>query len=236
MSPAPLVGTVRIGVTYTVSGYILPRHQMRFQASFPGITIELFEAPREVLECALADGALDLALMLVSNVRDNAVLARETLLRSPRRLWLAPQHPLVRAERVQLAGIASYPYVMLTIDEANDTSMRYWSQAALEPKTIFRTSSVEAVRSMVAGGMGIAILSDLIYRPWSHEGQRIETRVIEDQVPTMDVGLVWRRDTRMPEAAKAFRDYLRFAVPGLGTGRPFASSDYRYPTDENIES
>ncbi|MDH6261750.1 LysR substrate-binding domain-containing protein [Bradyrhizobium sp. BR13661] len=234
MSAGPLVGTVRIGVTYTVSGYILPRHQMRFQTNFPGITIELFEAPREVLECALVDGALDLALMLVSNLRDNSALIRDTLLRSPRRLWLAPQHPLFRAERVQLAGIATYPYVMLTIDEAKDTSMRYWSNAALEPKTIFRTSSVEAVRSMVAGGMGIAILSDLIYRPWSHEGQRIETRVIEDQVPTMDVGLVWRRDTKMPTAAKAFRDYMRFAVPGLGPGRSFAGLDHRYPADESI--
>lgn len=48
MSAGPLFGTLRIGVTYTVSGYFLPRHQMRFQASFPGITIELFEAPRDV--------------------------------------------------------------------------------------------------------------------------------------------------------------------------------------------
>lgn len=49
ISAGPLFGTVRIGVTYTVSGYFLPRHQMRFQASFPGITVELYEAPRDVL-------------------------------------------------------------------------------------------------------------------------------------------------------------------------------------------
>ncbi|MHC2505283.1 DNA-binding transcriptional LysR family regulator [Bradyrhizobium elkanii] len=154
MSAGPLFGTVRVGVTYTVSGYFLPRHQMRFKASFPGITIELFEAPRDVLERALVDGALDLAVMLVSNLRDNAMLTSETLLRSPRRLWLAPEHPLTRAERVHLADIATYPYVMLTVDEAKHTSMRYWNNASLEPKTVFRTSSVEAVRSMVAGGMG----------------------------------------------------------------------------------
>lgn len=113
---------------------------------------------------------------------------------------------------------------MLTVDEAKHTSMRYWAHAALEPKTIFRTSSVEAVRSMVAGGMGIAILSDLIYRPWSLEGQRIETRVIEDEVPSMDVGLAWRRDTKLSEAAKPFGDFMRFAVAGVGQARPSSAS------------
>ena len=75
--------------------------------------------------------------------------------RSPRRLWLAPDHPLTRAERVHLAEIATYPYVMLTVDEAKHTSMRYWNALSLEPRTIFRTSSVEAVRSMVAGGISL---------------------------------------------------------------------------------
>jgi DNA-binding transcriptional LysR family regulator len=235
MSAGPLFGTVRVGVTYTVSGYFLPRHQIRFQASFPGITVELFEAPRDVLERALVDGVLDLAVMLVSNLRDNAMLASETLLRSPRRLWLAPNHPLTRTERVHLAQIATYPYVMLTVDEAKHTSMRYWSAASLEPKAIFRTSSVEAVRSMVAGGMGVTILSDLVYRPWSLEGQRIETRVIEDEVPSMDVGLAWRRDIKLSEAAKAFRDFMRFAVAGVGPARPPIGIDQRDRAEEAIE-
>jgi DNA-binding transcriptional LysR family regulator len=234
-SAGPLFGTVRVGVTYTVSGYFLPRHQMRFQASFPGIAIELFEAPRDVLERALVDGALDVAVMLVSNLRDNAMLGSETLLRSPRRLWLAPDHPLTRAERVHLADIATYPYVMLTVDEAKQTSMRYWNALALEPRTIFRTSSVEAVRSMVAGGMGITILSDLIYRPWSLEGQRIDTRVIEDEVPSMDVGLAWRRDAELTEAARAYRDFMRFAVAGVGPARTLIGTDHRHQAEEAIE-
>ncbi|TYL97812.1 LysR family transcriptional regulator [Bradyrhizobium rifense] len=234
ISAGPLFGTVRIGVTYTVSGYFLPRHQMRFQASFPGITVELYEAPRDVLERAVVDGALDLAVMLVSNLHNNAMLASETLLRSPRRLWLAADHPLTRAERVHLAEIATYPYVMLTVDEASHTSMRYWNALSLEPRTIFRTSSVEAVRSMVAGGMGITILSDLVYRPWSLEGQRIETRVIENEVPSMDVGLAWRRDTQFSEAAKAYRDFMRFAVAGVGPARPPVGIDHRQRSDEAI--
>jgi DNA-binding transcriptional LysR family regulator len=236
MSSPPLSGAIRVGVTYTVSGYFLPRHQVRFQASFPGVTVELFEAPRDVLERALVDGAMDIAVMLVSNLSDRERLAHETLLRSPRRLWLTPTHPLVRAERVTLADVANYPYVMLTVDEAKHTAMKYWRTAGAEPRVIFNTSSVEAVRSMVAGGMGISILSDLIYRPWSLEGQRIETRVVEGEVPSMDVGLAWRRDGALSAPAEAFRDFMRFAIAGVGAGRQSAARDARRRAEEDIDS
>jgi DNA-binding transcriptional LysR family regulator len=218
-----------------VSGYFLPRHQARFQSSFPGVTVELFEAPRDVLERALVDGAIDIAVMLVSNLNDSERLAHETLLKSPRRLWMTPNHALVRAERVTLADIANYPYVMLTVDEAKHTSMKYWRLAASEPRIIFNTSSVEAVRSMVAGGMGICILSDLIYRPWSLEGQRIETRVVEGDVPSMDVGLAWRREGLLSACTEAFREFMRFAVAGVGPGRHAAARDARRRAEHDID-
>lgn len=232
-STAPIAGTVRVGVTYTVAGYFLPRHQMRFQASFPGVSVELFEAPRSVVEQALVDGALDVAVLLVSNLQDSGNLASELLLRSARRLWLAPDHPLTRPERVTLADVARHAYVMLTVDEARHTAMRYWSAYEMKPRVIFRTSSVEAVRSMVAGGMGVTILSDLVYRPWSLEGQRIEQRELEDDVPSMDVGLAWRRDARFTPAMSAFRDFLRFAVAGYGTAR---ATGVRRRAGEDIEN
>lgn len=43
---------------------------------------------------------------------------------------------------------------------------------------------------MVANGQGVAILSDMVYRPWSLEGKRIETIVLKGTVPSMALGLV----------------------------------------------
>ncbi|MFP3480811.1 LysR substrate-binding domain-containing protein, partial [Burkholderia sp. SIMBA_057] len=82
-------------------------------------------------------------------------------------------HPLLKRESVTLASVAPEPFVMLTVDEAAQTAMRYWNETAWRPNVILRTSSVEAVRSMVANGSGVAILSDMVYRPWSLEGRRI---------------------------------------------------------------
>jgi len=213
-SGAAIAGAVRVGVSYTVAGYFLPRHHARFVSNFPNVGLELYEAPRDVIERALLDGALDIAVLLVSNLEARDRLDSEILLRSRRRLWLPVDHALLKQEKVGLVDVAEHPYIMLTVDEASNTAGRYWSRTPHRPKVTFRTASVEAVRSMVAAGMGITVLSDMVYRPWSLEGQRLETRVLEDDIPTMDVGLAWRRDATPSPATRAFHEFMSLAFTG----------------------
>lgn len=211
-----VAGPVRVGVTYTVAGYFLPQHLARFARSFPGVDIVLREAPRTAIEEDLIAGRLDTAVLLTSNIENRDVLESETLIRSRRRLWLPLDHPLLHTEAIHLADVARQPYVMLTVDEAAQTAGRYWAGTGLSPSVIFETSSVEAVRSMVANAMGVTILSDMVYRPWSLEGQRIETRLVAAAIPTMDVGLAWARDAELSPATRAFRDYMSLTFNGAG--------------------
>jgi DNA-binding transcriptional LysR family regulator len=211
-------GEVRLGLTYTVAGYFLPQILARFARVFPGITVQMQEIPRDDIERGIIDGDLDIAVMLVSNLQNRHEIDSEVLIRSRRRLWLCADHRLKERETVSLAEIAEEPYVMLTVDEANHTAMRYWLPTAHRPNVIFETSSVEAVRSMVATGMGVTILSDMVYRPWSLEAQRIEVRQVTDHVPTMDVGLAWRRGANLPPPTRAFYEYLSLTFSGSAQG------------------
>jgi DNA-binding transcriptional LysR family regulator len=210
----PLKGAIRVGVTYTVAGYFLPRHYTRFTRNYPEIKVQLYELPRAAIEIGLKDRSLDIAVMLVSNLQDRDALAYETLFRSRRRLWLPAEHPLLLAESVDLADIADAPYIMLSVDEAHQTASRYWAPTSIRPNVIFTTSSVEAVRSMVADGLGVTILSDMVYRRWSLEGLRIEQRNLLTPIPTMDVGLAWLKADELHPAARAFSDFLGQSVSG----------------------
>ena len=215
---ATISGQVRIGVTYTVAGYFLPQHIARFARSYPGVAIEMREAARPAIEEDLLAGRVDIAVLLTSNLVNVHELARETLIRSRRRLWFPIDHPMMRMSEIRLEHVAQEPYVMLTVDEAHDTAERYWQRTPYRPRVIFRTSSVEAVRSMVANGTGVTILSDMVYRPWSLEGQRIETRTLDDVVPSMDVGMAWRHDAEQPPAVRAFHEFLSLSFNGGGPG------------------
>jgi DNA-binding transcriptional LysR family regulator len=220
---AKVEGIVRVGVTYTVAGYFLPQHLARFGRAYPRVRLKLREAQRTAIEADLAAGRLDIAVILTSNIENRSALQFETLIRSKRRLWLPNDHPLMQSQEIRLSEIAKEPYVMLTVDEAAETAHRYWERTRYRPNVIFRTSSVEAVRSMVANGGGVTILSDMVYRPWSLEGQRIETRDVDDIIPSMDVGLAWGCGAELSPPAKAFRGFMSFIFgggPGLSQPSP----------------
>jgi DNA-binding transcriptional LysR family regulator len=217
VAPGAAIGAVRVGVTYTVAGYYLPRRHARFSRNYPGVELELIEDSRANIEQSLYEGSLDIAVMLVSNLRAIDRLQSEVLIRSRRRLWTPPDHPLLKAPSVGLGDVSKHGYVMLTVDEASQTAGNYWAKTPYRPTVIFRTSSVEAVRSMVAAGMGVTILSDMVYRPWSLEGQRIETRALVDEIPTMDVGLAWDPSRPMSLPTRAFHDFLCVESSGVNS-------------------
>jgi DNA-binding transcriptional LysR family regulator len=203
-----LTGTLAIAATYTVLGYFLPHHLRRLNTQYPRLKIQLHELNRESIEEGLIDGRYDMAVLLTSNV-SNPELTLEAVIHSPRRLWVCANHPVIKREQVTFADIAQEPFVMLTVDEAASTALRYWNSTPYRPNVILRTSSVEAVRSMVANGSGVAILSDMVYRPWSLEGRRIETIVPADPIPPMSVGLAWRKNVEFSPAMVAVREYFR---------------------------
>lgn len=201
-----LEGRLELAVSYTVAGYFLPSLVARFQRRYPSVQLRLYEASRPEIEQGLLSGRFDLAIVLISNLDAGAPLECQSLTRSPRRLWVCSHHPLLSRETVSLRDVAHHPYIMLTVDEADQTAIGYWQQAGLEPNTLFQTSSVEAVRSLVANGTGVSILSDMVYRPWSLEGRRIEHIDLSDSIPTMEVGLAWARHRPLEAPAEAFRD------------------------------
>lgn len=201
-------GELTIAATYTVIGYFLPQHLQRFSQLYPQIKINIHELTREAAEEGLISRRHDLGVLLTSNLRTSELLS-ETFFGSARRLWVCANHPLLALSEVTLSDVAQHPYIMLTVDEAQHTALRYWSKTPHLPDVKLRTSSIEAVRSMVANGAGVAILSDMVYRPWSLEGKRIETINLKNPVPAMSVGLAWKKGVEDTPPMAAFRDYFR---------------------------
>lgn len=204
-SPLPDIrasGLLRLAASYTVLGYFLPHHLQRLEHWHPDVTIEVHEQERHAIEQGLLEGRFDMAVVLTANLTHPDIVS-EILFNSERRLWLPSHHPLCERSAVSLADVAQEPYILLTVDEAEQSAMCYWENAQQQPNVRVRTSSVEAVRSMVANGRGVAILSDLVHRPWSLEGKRIETLTITDKVTPMSVGLASRARVQPGDAGVA---------------------------------
>ncbi|MBY5349328.1 LysR family transcriptional regulator [Rhizobium leguminosarum] len=199
-----LSGTLNIGVTSLVAGYVLSDLLARYRRACPGIEVSAIEDNGGYLEHLLVGGELDVAVMVISNLRDRMALQAEIIETSPYRLWLPMGHPLVSADIISVADIAREPLIMLTVDEIEENTGKLLSALGARPHVAFRTRSVEAVRSLVATGAGVALLPDLVYRPWSLEGDRIESRDVSGSLPVVQVGMVWRKGSSLPQAARDF--------------------------------
>ncbi|MDQ0612274.1 DNA-binding transcriptional LysR family regulator [Variovorax sp. W1I1] len=214
-SKSSVEGRVRIAITDTVSEYMLPRIIGAMRTQLPLVELEPVERNRVEIERGLRSEEFDLAVVLVSNLSRAPDIRRENLLKSPRRLWTSFDHPLASQKLVSLRAVAELPFVLLDMDEHVETVGRYWSASKLQPKVVFRTKSIEAVRSLVAQNIGVTILSDLVFRPWSHDGGKIRRTVLASAVPSMDLGIAYRRGAVLSKAAEASVNVLRLLARTL---------------------
>ncbi len=208
-------GEIRLGVTSLVAGYGLSDALGRFRRTFPGIRISAVEDTGEYLEHLLIGGEIDVAFLIVSKLHNRSAFEVESIAASAMRLWLPLGHPLAGEEAVSIEDVVREPLIMLSVEEIEESTQTLLSSLGARPDVAFRTRSVEAVRSLVATGMGVAILPDLIYRPWSLEGDRIEIRDVSGDLPTVQVGMAWRRGA--PLSANA-RDFVRLARSSFQAG------------------
>ncbi|WP_137109623.1 LysR family transcriptional regulator [Rhodobacter sp. SY28-1] len=197
-------GRLSLGVTSLVAGYVLSDILQRYRRAYPQVELTVIEDSGDYLQHLLIGGELDVAVLLTSSVHDRMALNVETLLVSPYRLWLPLGHPLAQQESIALEELAGSPMIQLMVDEIEESTRRLTAALPVKPQIAFRTRSVEAVRSLVATGAGLAILPSLVYRPWSLEGDRIEIRDVSGDLPSVQVGLAWRKGAPLTVPASNF--------------------------------
>lgn len=210
---AALEGSLALGVTSLTSGYVLSDLLARFRRANPRVTVSAIEDSGEYLEHLLIGGELDVAVMVTSAIRERSALQVELLSVSPYRLWVPIGHRLAAQDSIALADLAGESLIVLRADEMEHEAVNLLAALGARPRVAFRTRSVEAVRSLVATGAGVALLPDLVYRPWSLEGDRIESRDVSGALPVVQVGVVWRRGS--PLSAPA-RDFIALAQAAQG--------------------
>jgi DNA-binding transcriptional LysR family regulator len=206
--PKQVSGRVHLLLTAQMFAYYAVPALARFKAAQPSIDLVVTECSRIELEQRLAAGEADVGMVWLNSLENITELDAIGLSRSRRQLWLCADHPLLKRRQVSLRDVAQLPYVMNVQDEVQRNSLRFWKEAGLEPNVVYQAESIEAVRSLVAYGMAVTILGDVAYRPFSTEGLRIYTRPLQEGLPPIEIGLVWRRADELSPAIAIFKDFM----------------------------
>lgn len=207
-----LSGSLRLVATHVVIGYFLLPYLKKFRSAHPNVDVTISELTRPECEEAVISQQADMAIVLSSNIARGDVLDSLPLARAQRRLWVSGKSPLLAEKSVSMSQLNGMPYVFLMVDEGERVLRESVRPYGFEPNVVLRTTSMEALREWIGLGLGITIVADTVYRPWSLEGLKIERISLVEPLPPLEIGLAWRRDGELSDVAQAFSTFLQQTV------------------------
>jgi DNA-binding transcriptional LysR family regulator len=152
-------GSLRIGASTTIATYHLPPVLAAFQARHPGVVLRLTSAntwaildllARREIDAALVEGPVDDAAFTVTPWREEKML-----------FVAAPAHRLLR--RGAAASATDLAEEIFVVREpgsgTREVVERVLARAGIVPARTLEVGSTEAIKQVVAAGLGVAVVS-----------------------------------------------------------------------------
>jgi len=217
-----MTGTWRLGVIPTLAPYLLPWLVPLLREAFPRLALVFREMKTADVLAELAQRRLDCGLLALPVSVEG--LAIEPLFDEPF-LLLAPRgHALAAKKRVRESDLLGERVLLL--DEGHclrEQALSVCARAGALDATgdgDFRATSIETLRHMVAGGMGLTLLPALALRNGRERGD-VAVVPFAEPAPSRSMALVFRANH--PRA----RDYVGIAAFVRG----HLPADVRGPSD-----
>jgi DNA-binding transcriptional LysR family regulator len=154
-------GRLSVGATPSLTTRLLPAALARFHARHPGVELFLVEAGSRQLVPRVADGELDLALVVLS-VTHPLVVTTE-LFEDRLVLVVAADHGLARRRRIRVMDLADLPLVMFREGyDLRASTLDACRQAGVEPRVVTEGGEMDGVLAMVAAGIGAAVVPEIV--------------------------------------------------------------------------
>ncbi|KQY60008.1 LysR family transcriptional regulator [Aeromicrobium sp. Root495] len=208
-------GRVRLGATPSLCDGLLPEVLTHFHTAHPDIELEIHEAGSRVLARELAQGRLDLALLIAPREAVTDDIVATPVMRERLVLAAPPGSPL--PDEVDVAELSDVPLVMFREGyDLRDVTIRAFEQAGVKPRLSVEGGEMSAVLRFVEAGLGHAVVPEMVM------SNRPTLRSIRIRRPSLrrEIALAHRAET-LQLAARAFQEEL---LTQLGEFRPRAGT------------
>jgi DNA-binding transcriptional LysR family regulator len=217
-------GRLRMVSFPTAGATLVARAVPAFSRKYPEVELELGEAEPEQSIPRLKAGEYDLALAYdFDNVPfdEDRDVDRQFLLEERLQIAVSLDHPLADRKSVRLEELAEDTWACGVQPASCRQNVIAWSRSAgFEPRIDFASDDYQVIQSLVAAGMGVALLPELLLT-----GRQAGVKVI-DVSPTAPQRRIWAvtqtSDLRSP-ATQAMLEILKKEAERL-TGRAKAAA------------
>ncbi len=155
------VGPLTIGASTTIAEFLLPRILGEFKARHPGVVPQLVVANSEVVQARVAERSLDLGF--IEGDSHLPTLITDVCCEDELQVICAPSHRLARRKEVALETLTEHAYISRESGSGTrEVIDHYLKKAGLSLDSLqvsMEASSPEALKGLVATGVGFAIMS-----------------------------------------------------------------------------
>jgi len=199
-----LVGTLKLGVIYTVAPYLLPDLIPALHVLAPQMPLDLEENLTVHLEAALKSGRIDAAIIALPFAPPGVVSA--FLYEEPFQVVVPAGHKWARRKHIRPAELAAEHPILLNVGHCfRDQVLDACPELNGAEAHVTRTSSLETVRNMVASGLGVSVLPRDAMTPKYHS-KLIVPVPFSAPVPSRRIAVAWRKSFPRQLAVSAIRE------------------------------
>ena len=205
----PFAGELHVGLIPTLAPYLLPHIMPPLAQALPDTQILLFEEPTEVLLSQLQEGQLD--VLILPWLESMSKLNRIDVFDEPLVLTTPRDHELAQQESITLDQLRGQHVLVLKDDHClRNQSLDYCFSAGAREDTRFQATSLETLRYMVAGGLGVTLMPKLAVNTLSIT-ENLCYRPFADPVPIRTVSAVTRPQFPRQKLIEKVADTIRAA-------------------------
>ncbi len=194
------IGTLRVGVYASVGARILPGILRRFEAAWPGVEVQLSEAPDQGLLDAIELGTLDLTFGILP--LPAGPFGAEELARDPYVLVVAKDAPLAMAHgSPSLESVASQRLITFRSQGATSMMVDDLRRRGLMLDIVLQTDDNSTVQAMARAGLGAALVPLLAVK-----ADDPDVAILPLDLPPRRIALIWHSERYRTPASRAFAD------------------------------
>jgi DNA-binding transcriptional LysR family regulator len=204
-------GRVRLGAPPSLCAAVVPDVLRDFRARYPGVELQVHEDGSQDLVRVLADGALDLALVITPLPVQAPALTTAELLHEELVVVSSPEEPApVRGKTMRVADLRDRPLAMFRRGyDLRELTIAACRAEGFEPVFGVEGGEMDAVLGFVRAGLGVAVVPSMV-------AERTGLRVTPFSAPGLHrtISVAHRSDVSPPRAARELRRIVERSLSG----------------------
>ena len=195
-------GAIQLGIPPMIGSYLFPQIFFGFQRLYPKLELSIVEEGSLSIHDKLDRGELDLGIVILSNAPPSLNLlpiSRKQIL-----VCMPPDHPLAAQESIDIQDLRDQSLIMLKEDSYHRRIiLSEFDKHQFSPRIVLSSNQLNTIKNLVANGMGLSFLLDVIVE----KEPAIVGRPLSNPI-LVDIGLAWKKERYLSRASKTFIDFI----------------------------